>query len=54
MSPVMGTVEEVALRYTRLQDPSGVCPEHVRNGEILRRGQPRGWTLAIVDVIAYD
>jgi moderate conductance mechanosensitive channel len=52
---VMGTVEEVALRYTRLRDPSGVV-WYVRNGEILRvANRSQGWTLAIVDIpIAYN
>ena len=55
VGPVMGTVEEVALRYTRLRDPSGVV-WYVRNGEILRvANRSQGWTLAIVDIpIAYD
>ena len=47
---VVGTVEEVALRYTRLRDLSGVV-WYVRNGEILRVGnRSQGWTLAIVDI----
>jgi small-conductance mechanosensitive channel len=52
---VMGTVEEVALRVTRLRDPSGVV-WYVRNGEILRvANRSQGWTLAIVDIpIAYN
>lgn len=52
---VVGTVEEVALRYTRLRDMSGVV-WYVRNGEILRVGnRSQGWTLAIVDIpVAYD
>ena len=52
---VIGTVEEVALRYTRLRDMSGVV-WYVRNGEILRvANRSQGWTLAIVDIpIAYN
>jgi small conductance mechanosensitive channel len=55
LGPVMGTVEEVALRYTRLRDPSGVV-WYVRNGEILRvANRSQGWTMAIVDIpIAYN
>jgi small-conductance mechanosensitive channel len=51
----VGTVEEVALRCTRLRDPSGVV-WYVRNGEILRvANRSQGWTLAIVDIpIAYN
>ena len=52
---VIGTVEEVALRYTRLRDMTGVV-WYVRNGEILRvANRSQGWTLAIVDIpIAYN
>jgi small conductance mechanosensitive channel len=55
VGPVIGTVEEVALRYTRLRDQTGVV-WYVRNGEILRvANRSQGWTLAIVDIpIAYD
>jgi small conductance mechanosensitive channel len=55
VGPVIGTVEEVALRYTRLRDLTGVV-WYVRNGEILRvANRSQGWTLAIVDIpIAYD
>jgi small conductance mechanosensitive channel len=55
VGPVIGTVEEVALRYTRLRDMTGVV-WYVRNGEILRvANRSQGWTLAIVDIpIAYD
>ena len=51
----VGTVEEVALRYTRLRDLSGVV-WYVRNGEILRvANRSQGWTLAVVDIpIAYN
>lgn len=55
VGPVIGTVEEVALRFTRLRDLTGVV-WYVRNGEILRvANRSQGWTLAIVDIpIAYD
>ena len=55
VGPVIGTVEEVALRYTRLRDMTGVV-WYVRNGEILRvANRSQGWTLAIVDIpIAYN
>jgi len=51
----IGTVEEVALRCTRLRDPSGVV-WYVRNGEILRvANRSQGWTMSIVDIpIAYN
>ena len=52
---LVGTVEEVALRYTRLRDMSGVV-WYVRNGEILRVGnRSQGWTMATVDIpVRYD
>ncbi len=55
LGPAIGTVEEVALRYTRLRDLSGVV-WYVRNGEILRvANRSQGWTLATVDIpVAYD
>jgi moderate conductance mechanosensitive channel len=55
VGPVIGTVEEVALRFTRLRDPSGVV-WYVRNGEILRvANRSQGWTMAVVDIpIAYN
>jgi small conductance mechanosensitive channel len=55
VGPVVGTVEEVALRYTRLRDMSGTV-WYVRNGEILRvANRSQGWTLAVVDIpVAYD
>lgn len=55
VGPVIGTVEEVALRFTRLRDLSGVV-WYVRNGEILRvANRSQGWTLAVVDIpIGYD
>lgn len=43
---VIGTVEEVTLRVTRLRDVSGVI-WYVRNGEIVRLGnQSQGWATA--------
>ncbi len=55
VGPVIGTVEEVALRFTRLRDQTGVV-WYVRNGEILRvANRSQGWTLAIVDIpIGYN
>jgi small conductance mechanosensitive channel len=55
LGPVIGTVEEVDLRVTRLRDLGGVV-WYVRNGEILRvANRSQGWTVATVDVpIAYD
>ncbi len=52
---VIGTVEEVALRFTRLRDFTGVV-WYVRNGEILYvANRSQGWTLAIVDIpIGYN
>jgi moderate conductance mechanosensitive channel len=51
----VGTVEEVALRTTKIRDSAGVV-WYVRNGEIVRIGnRSQGWSLAILDVpIAYD
>lgn len=51
---VVGTVQEVSLRVTRLVDGSGVI-WYVRNGEILRLGnRSQGWGLALLDVpVAY-
>lgn len=47
---VVGTVEEVTLRVTRLRDLTGVV-WYVRNGEILTVGnRSQGWTLAIADI----
>jgi moderate conductance mechanosensitive channel len=47
---VVGTVEDVSLRVTRLRDGDGVV-WYVRNGEILRVGnKSQGWSLATVDV----
>jgi moderate conductance mechanosensitive channel len=46
VGPVVGTVEEVALRVTRIRDLTGVV-WYVRNGEILRvANQSQGWTMA--------
>ncbi len=54
LGPVVGSVEDVALRVTRVRDLTGVL-WYVRNGEILRvANRSQGWTLSIVDVpIAY-
>ena len=47
---VVGTVEEVGLRVTRLRDAGGQI-WYVRNGEILRIGnQSQGWSTGTVDV----
>ncbi len=47
---VVGTVEEVGLRVTRLRDAQGQV-WYVRNGEILRIGnQSQGWSTGTVDV----
>jgi len=47
---VVGTVEEVSLRVTRLRDATGVV-WYVRNGEITRIGnRSQGWSTATVDV----
>lgn len=50
-----GTVEEVALRVTRLRDAAGVV-WHIRNGQITRVGNlSQGWDRALVDLpVAYD
>jgi small conductance mechanosensitive channel len=52
---VTGTVEEVALRVTRIRDPTGVV-WYVRNGEILRvANQSQGWTMAAVVIpVSYN
>ena len=51
---VVGTVEEVTLRITRMRDGDGVV-WYIRNGEILRLGnRSQGWSVAVVDVqVAY-
>ena len=47
---VVGTVEDVTLRVTRVRDRSGVV-WYLRNGEIVRIGnQSQGWSTAVVDV----
>jgi len=47
---VLGTVEEVALRYTRIRDFFGVV-WYVRNGTITYiANQSQGWTYAVVDL----
>jgi small-conductance mechanosensitive channel len=46
---VLGTVEQVALRYTRIRDFFGVV-WYVRNGTITYiANQSQGWTYAVVD-----
>lgn len=46
VGPVVGTVEEITLRVTRIRDGSGVV-WYVRNGEILRvANQSQGWNMA--------
>jgi small conductance mechanosensitive channel len=47
---VLGVVEEVSLRVTRIRDRAGVV-WYVRNGEIIRVGNTsQGWSTATVDV----
>ncbi|MEO3938458.1 mechanosensitive ion channel family protein [Dermatophilaceae bacterium Soc4.6] len=47
---VVGTVEEVSLRVTRIRDWTGIV-WYVRNGEILRIGnRSQGWSMAVVDI----
>ncbi len=47
---VIGTVEDVSLRVTRLRDRNGVI-WYVRNGEILRVGNhSQGWSIAAIAV----
>ncbi len=52
---VVGRVEEVTLRVTRLRDQTGVV-WYIRNGEILTvANRSQGWTLAFADIpIAAD
>lgn len=46
---VVGTVEEISLRVTRLRDMSGIV-WYVRNGEIVRiANRSQGWQLATID-----
>ena len=55
VGPVVGTVEEVTLRVTRIRDLTGVV-WYVRNGEILRvANQSQGWTMAAAVIpVSYD
>ncbi len=55
LGPVIGTVEDLTLRITRVRDSSGVV-WYVRNGEVLRvANRSQGWTMALVDIpVAYD
>ena len=55
VGPVVGVVEEITLRITRLRDLTGVV-WYVRNGEIVRvANRSQGWTMASVDIpVAYD
>jgi small conductance mechanosensitive channel len=55
VGPVVGNVEEVTLRVTRIRDMTGVV-WYVRNGEILRvANQSQGWTMASAVIpVAYD
>jgi len=47
---VIGTVEDVTLRVTRLRDVSGIV-WYIRNGEIVRIGnRSQGWSTAVVDI----
>ena len=52
---VVGTVEAVSLRITRLRDINGVV-WHIRNGTIKRAGnETHGWARAVVDFpVPYD
>ncbi|MGZ4599001.1 MAG: mechanosensitive ion channel family protein [Oryzihumus sp.] len=52
---VIGEVEDVTLRITRVRDFNGVI-WYVRNGEIIRVGnRSQGWSTALVDVpVPYD
>ncbi len=50
LNGVVGTVEEVTLRVTRLRDLSGVV-WYIRNGEIVKvANRSQGWTLATADI----
>lgn len=55
MGDIVGTVEGVSLRVTRIRDGDGVL-WHIRNGEVLRIGnKSQGWSALTLDVsIAYD
>jgi small-conductance mechanosensitive channel len=52
---IIGTVEDVTLRITRVRDSDGVI-WYVRNGEIARIGNhSQGWSTAMVDIqIGYN
>lgn len=52
---VIGTVEDVGLRVTRVRDLTGVV-WYVRNGEVIRIGnRSQGWATAIADIpVGYD
>lgn len=52
---VIGTVEDVGLRVTRVRDLNGVV-WYVRNGEVIRIGnRSQGWATAIADIpVGYD
>lgn len=52
---IVGTVEDVTLRVTRVRDGDGVV-WYIRNGEIVRIGnKSQGWSTAVVDVqVAYE
>ncbi len=52
---MMGTVEEVTLRITRVRDFEGVV-WYLRNGEILQIGnRSQGWSTALINIpIGYD
>ena len=50
LSGVVGVVEDVTLRVTRMRDLSGIV-WYVRNGEILTvANRSQGWTLATADI----
>jgi moderate conductance mechanosensitive channel len=55
MGDVVGTVESVSLRVTRVRDGDGVL-WHIRNGEVIRIGnKSQGWSALMLDVaVAYD
>jgi moderate conductance mechanosensitive channel len=55
MGDIVGTVEGVSLRVTRVRDGDGVL-WHIRNGEVLRIGnKSQGWSALTLDVdMAYD
>lgn len=52
---VLGTVEEVALRYTRIRDFYGTV-WYIRNGQMqFVANQSQGWTYALLDMpVAFD